>query len=219
MDLVFGPKGLLYVADLYKGRVFAFDLNGKLHKIYPSTAPGEEVTAISPTAIAFDKKGNLYVTDVGRQRVAVFDPAGRFLFSFGQEGTGKGEFLFPNGIAVDTAGNKVYVADTNNLRIQVFNEKGKFETVFPMPQGIRLSAPRGLTITGKRELLFVDTLANQMYFINLKSRTTNVVELSAGMAFPNDITGNGRKFFVADRGNKRLISFTINSGEVKKHEE
>lgn len=216
VDVAFDPKGFLYVADMYSGRVVKYDEERKFNKAIPDAEAIKKLGGISPSALTVDKRGRLYVTDVGMQRVVVFDREGKFLFQFGKTGSEKGQFLYPNGIAVNNQTGDIYVADTNNSRIQIFDGKGVYKGLLPLPEGV--AAPRGIEFIGNNELVFVSTLTSQLYQANVESGRVKLISLKTILNYPNDVAVGGGKYYVADRGNDRLLSFSINYSEVKRSE-
>ncbi len=210
---------IIYTADFYKGQVYLFDVAGKQLGSFPNKRDAVKLGSFSPTALTVDKRGNLYVTDVSRHRVVIFDSTGHVSLTFGQAGTGRGQLQFPNGIAFDEDGDKIYVADSNNSRIQVFDNRGHFVQSLQFPPTVSLQAPRGLLLTPEKKLLILDTLKNQLYSYDLQKGELGIVNLQSGLKFPNSMAYSNQRYVVADRGNNRVISFFIKTGEVKRIED
>jgi DNA-binding beta-propeller fold protein YncE len=115
-------QGVVYAVDQRARRVFAYNEDGSLARVY-----GQHDEFKRPTGVAVDRaRGRLYVADVGYQAVVVLElGTGRRLAAWGKAGTGKLEFAFPGLLALDRDGN-LLVADQLNFRIQVLSPEGAF---------------------------------------------------------------------------------------------
>jgi DNA-binding beta-propeller fold protein YncE/ABC-type multidrug transport system fused ATPase/permease subunit len=132
-DMVFGPEGLLYIADrdteLADGddsRVLVYDPEARtlVRIIGEGQLSRAQGLAISPV------DGYLYVADTwynNHGRVAVFTLDGEFVTGFGNSGAGNPNFAFfgPREVDVDRNGF-IYVSDTGNHRIRVYDPQWQF---------------------------------------------------------------------------------------------
>ena len=110
-DVVIGPNGRLYVADLGNDRVAV--LNPESLEVEQSLAEGE---LNSPHDVAFDGKGRLLVADTHNDRVAIY--------TLGETGAQLADELTeglsaPEGVAIGPQG-KIYVANARGHDIVVF---------------------------------------------------------------------------------------------------
>jgi DNA-binding beta-propeller fold protein YncE len=103
-------KGLIYVADLSRSRVFVFDTENK--KI---TYRGAQVLS-KPSGLVIDDADRLFVSDVGLGEVLVFDIGGGVEGSFGRE-----RLTRPVGLAIDNENRFLYVVDSEANRLAVFD--------------------------------------------------------------------------------------------------
>lgn len=78
--VVFGPDGLLYIADGATGRVLVFGPGGDLKK-----SIGEDSGLIEPRGIAFGPGGDLYVSSAIGAPLTVFDAAGKFKYTIAEQ--------------------------------------------------------------------------------------------------------------------------------------
>ena len=121
-------RGILYVVDVRRHAVLAFDRSGKLIRVL-----GERGTELGqmnfPTNAAVASDGTVYVTDTMNFRVQTFTPEGDAIAAFGVLGNRPGEFARPKGIGVDSQGH-VYVVEGLYDAINVFDSRGRFLLTF-----------------------------------------------------------------------------------------
>ena len=198
-------KGVIYVADLYKGTVAKFDKDGKYLGLF---AP-KSFTAPAGMAI---KNDLVYITDVRKNRVQVFDLNGKLVREFGKTGRGNGEFLAPNAITADNEGT-VYVTDTGNQRVQIFDKNGKFVRIITgaasKQSGSVFVNPRGIGVDDRGRLYVVSNLTHRLYgFTKAGAQLFNVGGQGEGenqFTLPNGlfIDDLGR-VYVTDTANQRI---------------
>jgi DNA-binding beta-propeller fold protein YncE len=103
-------KGLIYVADLQKARVFVFDTEKKKMRYI-----GDKDLS-KPAGLVIDDADRIFVSDVGTGEVLVFTPEGSV------EGTfGRGRVTRPVGLAIDNENRFLYVVDSEANRLAVFD--------------------------------------------------------------------------------------------------
>ena len=113
----------LYIVDIKKHHIIAFDLKGQF--VYIIGDRGTDLGNFNyPTNITVDKEGNIYVSDEGNFRVQIFDSKGKVIKSIGNIGTRLGEFARPKGVAVDSEGH-IYVIDAAFQNFQIFGRGGR----------------------------------------------------------------------------------------------
>ncbi len=145
----------IYVADALNQCIKAFDREGSLAWVLPSSAvttsgapaPGipqsrPATDAIDlPQGLVLDRAGNLVVVDAFSFKIVRIDSGtGEALASFGRDGRKDGTFMYPSGIAYDAHRDWFVIADTANDRVQIVHLPGSGGGV---PQAIRrgLSSP------------------------------------------------------------------------------
>ena len=156
-------RGWLYVADVKRNEVLAFDLKTfRLLKAFGGTSKSGEFepgTLSGPTNIALDAAGRVYVADTWNCRIQVFDPNGRFLRTFGSQGVRPGQFVRPKGLGIDSEGH-VYVVDAGFNNFQIFTAEGKplmfvgsagdAQGQFVLPAGMAIDHQNRIYITEQR---------------------------------------------------------------------
>ena len=150
-------KDNIYITDSEAGKVFVFDPQGKIRKVFGSLKGGEGFFK-RPTGIAIDRETHrVYVTDTLADRVYILDTDGRVLRSFGEHGEERGEFNFP--IEVQAKDGEVVVVDAMNFRVQLFDRDGNFEAQIGTtgdPAG-GIYRPKGVGIDSENHIYVVDS--------------------------------------------------------------
>ena len=159
-----------YVTDSEAGKIFVFDVDGKLRRVIGSLRGGEGYFK-RPTGIAVDSVAQrIYVTDTLRQKIFVLDMQGSVLQSFGKGGTGPGEFNFPTELKL--VDQKLYVVDAMNFRVQILDLSGKFMSqIGGSPDSSKVSSasmfrPKGIAVDSEHNLYIVDGLGDQVQVVN-----------------------------------------------------
>lgn len=125
-------RGHIYVSDVKKHDVFAFDMKGKL--LFSFLEKADRGNPIDggfnyPMAIDVASDGRVAVIDFMNARVKVYDSNGEFLLAFGERGDSITSFGMIKGMAIDNDDN-VYVTDAETNMIKVFNLEGTALTTF-----------------------------------------------------------------------------------------
>jgi DNA-binding beta-propeller fold protein YncE len=193
----------VWVADLWQRSIFQIDLESAVFAALPSERSGYE----APAALAYHD-GRLYVADLQRQQVLVIDAGdGRLIQAIGR-GAGRepGQFAYPNGIW-PAANGEVFVSDTSNQRIQVFDTTGRLQRVL-QPAG--LDNPRGIAQDARGRLHVVDSVANEVVVLDPAAGDV-LARYGADddLASPMGLAVRGRRVYVADRGNARVLFWEL----------
>lgn len=191
----------VWITDLWQRRLYQLDLaNDRLTEI-----PPERGHYRMPGALAYRNR-HLYVADLELQQVLVLETDGAFVQALGDGfGRNPGQFAFPNGIWVADSG-AIYVADSNNARIQMFDAAGRFQR---MLQPHRLTLPRGLAQDHRGRLHIADTLAHDIAVIDAGGQVVARYGSTEGLTAPNGMAIRGRRLYVADRGNARVLVWEL----------
>ncbi len=123
-------KGKVFVASSVRGRVVAFDLDGRfLFSFYAeptelSVEPSQRALMRPyPVGITVSDDEDIYVSDIRSKKVRVFKPEGTFLSLFPDSDEEKSALIKPLGLAY--ARSRLYVTDIGDQSIKVFNKRGK----------------------------------------------------------------------------------------------
>jgi len=123
-----GTSKLLYVADVLRHEVLAYDKNGKLMFTFGGRGAGDGRLNF-PTNIAVDREGNVYVTDAMNFRIQIFRPDGSFVGKFGRSGDAIGDLPRPKGIGIDSEGH-IYIVEGLYDVVNVFDREGRLLLTF-----------------------------------------------------------------------------------------
>ncbi len=206
-------KGVIYVADLYKGTVAKFDKDGKYLGLFAEKSPADK-TFGAPAGLAI-KDDKVYVTDVKLNGVKVFDLNGKLLKEFGKKGLGNGQFNAPNAITADNNGN-IYVTDTGNQRVQIFDKNGKFLRIINgsldgKGQSVFVN-PRGVGVDDKGNVYVVSNLTHRFYVFDKDGKQTFNVggygDQENQFSLPNGLFVDEQgRIYVTDTTNQRVAVY------------
>ncbi len=219
-----GPDGAVYVADTHEYRIAIFDAQGGWLGEWGSygIGPGE---FIYPTDIAFrvDDSGaidRIYVSEYGgNDRISAFDADRNFLFAFdGSDGESSFPFARPQSIVFDQKHDELIVTDSSNHRIGRFTADG--ELIAWIGRDDRLPGdalgefryPYGLAMLDGGDVLITEFGGNSVQRLSPQSGEIRGVYGGAGFELgqlrtPWGVAVDGRRAFVLDSGNNRVIMF------------
>ncbi len=214
-------KGLFFLSDTRKDRVFAF----------PKT-PGAEIMSFSgkelgelnqPVQLAYSK-GYLYIADKENHRIVKIDAKGILQKAFPVR-TKNGRILYPQDLTVSESGF-VYVLAQN--RVLKFDTDGKYLTEFRVEQGkdSYLGYAKGIAVSDGDDTLYIsDTYNNRIlryddkgtlidYFGRLGGGKVTVAKQgNEEFNRPWDLIIHLGQLYVVDKGNHRVIQYAIQSSQ------
>ncbi len=166
---------------------------------------------------AVDKAGNVYFTDQPNDQIVKWSTDGSL--SVFMEGTGRS-----NGLFFDRSGNLLACADQDNQLWSISMDKQVTVLVNDF-EGKKLNGPNDLWIDGKGGIYFTDPFykrdywtreekeieQERLYYLSPDRQSVKVV--ADQFVRPNGLIGtpDGKTLYVADIGDKKTYSFTINS--------
>lgn len=185
-----------------------------------------------PVGIVRRGDGVLFVSDSKNHRVREISPTGNVSTYAGSgeanftDGVGSAaRFNHPLGLAIDEAGI-LYVADQLNHRVRKIALDQTVSSLAGTGAGGVLSQPSGIAVAASGEVYLTEVSAHHI----LKITSTGAVSVFAGDTSGfNDAVGTGARFanpvglaidsgsvlYVADRGNHRIRTVSLSSGEVE----
>jgi sugar lactone lactonase YvrE len=116
--LLFGPDGVLWVADACNHRICRYARDGSFLGAFGQNGTGLGELRF-PYGMDWLPDGTLLVTEYGNNRLQRFTREGESLGVWGRAGRGVGELAYP--WAVVTWGSRAYVVDSGNNRLQVLD--------------------------------------------------------------------------------------------------
>jgi DNA-binding beta-propeller fold protein YncE len=130
--LAFNPTNrLLYVVDVLRHRVLAYDSSGRRVLAFGTHGSGAGQLSY-PTNVAVGAGGRVLVTDALNFRVQIFSPQGIYVTGFGRLGDALGDLARPKGIGVDSEGH-IYVVEGLYDVVNVFDTQGRLLLSFGGP--------------------------------------------------------------------------------------
>lgn len=166
---------------------------------------------------ASDKNGNVFFTDQPNDKILKWTAADNTLSVF-KEYAGRA-----NGLYFDNNGYLVAAADYQNELWRI-NMNGEVDTVLTHFKGKKLNGPNDLWIDEKGGIYFTDPYYQRPYWERTKPEINekrvyyispdmkNITIAANDFVQPNGIIGtaDGKTLYVADIGDKKTYSFTIN---------
>lgn len=166
VSIAFDGKGLTYVSDAKLKKVYAYDANGTVEKVF-----GSKDEFYRPTGIAINRDlGLLYVTDTLGHNIKVYTLEGKLVSTIGKRGGEDGEFNYPTNISIDRRNGNFVVGDTQNFRIQIFDKDGKFLSKFGKvgDKPGMFARPKGVAVDGEGHIYAADAAFNNIQVFNEK---------------------------------------------------
>ncbi len=214
MGLAVAPAGGVYVSDSVQGRIYLFDAQGKLRKIF-----GQGIL-LRPTGLAYDPVSDrVYVADAGLHQVLAFSRDGVWQKTLGKRGVAPDEFNYPLDLDVDGDGN-LYVLDSLNARVQVFDPAGAFLRSFGergtslgsfrMAKGIAVDRSGHVYVTDAISHRFVifDLLGTHLMTLGGRTSTQGKLGVPGGFDMPKGVAADGSDgIWVVDSLNRMLHKY------------
>ncbi|TDT47513.1 gluconolactonase [Maribacter spongiicola] len=165
---------------------------------------------------ASDKNGNVYFTDQPNNKILKWNQADNSINTF-MESSGRA-----NGLYFDNDQNLLAAADDKNELWRI-HENGKIDTLITDFEGKKLNGPNDIWVDKKGGIYFTDPYYQRDYWTrkeaDIKEKNVyyispdlkNISIVAKGLAQPNGIIGtpNGKKLYVADIGDKKTYSYSI----------
>ncbi|MFN8494178.1 MAG: TIGR03663 family protein [Caldilineaceae bacterium] len=214
------PKGNIYVADTWNGRIQVFDSTGKFLRKWGafSTTNGElgdEKALFGPRGIAVNLAGNVVVADTGNKRIIEYTPNGDLVRQIGGGGVTGSHFDEPVGVAVSPTDGSIFVTDAWNRRIQKFTPDLKFVAEWPVPSWDNhdIYTKPYLAVASNGDVYVTDPQYYRVFVYNangeLKAAFGNFGTDANRFGLPNgiaiDLAANA--VLVADANNNRVMAF------------
>ena len=162
----------------------------------------------SPTSMAIDSDGTVFVADRGNGEIERLSPQGAMLSTFGKN------LLTAQDLALDLQTSRLYVTDGAAHRVQVFSTAGESLQLIGSfgTEGAGLNFPRGLAISGERELHVVDAGNARIQVFGLdgtfRRSYGGPLEAAGGLRAPRDIVfDSGGQALVSDAMSARLALY------------
>lgn len=168
INAVADTNGNLYVADVARRRIAAYDSNERYR--YAITG-GEQ---FRPVAVAV-RNGKVYAADTSGRKIHVHDAAtGEALFSVpaatGTGADGDPNLYLPTNLDVDSDGN-IYVVDAAAFRVQVYDNAGHYvKSIGSHGNGFgEFARPKGVAIDRAGRMYVVDAAAEVVQVFDAKT--------------------------------------------------
>lgn len=166
ISIAFDGQGLTYVSDAKLKKVYVYDQNGSVVKMF-----GTNDEFYRPTGIAINRDlGLLYVTDTLQHHIKIYTLEGQLVQTIGKRGVGDGEFNYPTNLAIDRRNGNLIVGDTQNFRIQIFDKNGKFLSMFGKigDKPGMFARPKGVAVDREGNIYAADSAFNNIQIFNDK---------------------------------------------------
>lgn len=195
-----------YIVDLLNHRIQVFDRDGNFLKYLVESNTNSHV--IFPTGVAIDSNDDIYVIDKFDHKIKKINSNGDMLNSFGGFGSANDQLNYPLSMAINSVGD-IIVSDTGNGRVQVFTKDGNYKFSF---EGY-FSAPSGLAVGSNDRLFISDPMNGRViltsYWGELEETVGSLGVLSTELYFPEGLEVFGKKLYIADKGNNRVVIYSL----------
>lgn len=148
MGIAADSAGRIFVSDTGNDRVNEYTEDGRFLR---SIGAGDLRV---PMKIAFDRQDRLYVADSGNNRIAVYQRGDDGSFALVRE-IKEATFKEPVYVTVDDRG-RIFASTNRNAAVYMLTPDGKAAWKYSGPPDDPITAPRGLALDGKGNLLIVD---------------------------------------------------------------
>jgi len=213
----FDPSGSPAFRGL-KGMKEFDDLVASVHRDFPAVGKARlafvtQEKDLVPEGLAYDPKQNLfYLGSLNRRKIVKIDSEGRV--SDFVPGDGRG-FLPILGIRVDPADNSIWAdsfEDAGRTELLHFDSAGKLLDRFP-PNDRAVHGFNDLVVRKNGEVITTDSLGNQVFRFDPKSRAFTSLRIYRDLFYPNGIAlaEDDRTLYVADAVGVVKIGLADNS--------
>lgn len=164
VGVAFDGKGITYVSDAKLKRVYGYDENGTVQKVF-----GQNNVFYRPTGIAINREiGILYVADTLDHNIKMFSLDGKQVGVIGKRGAEDGEFNYPTNISIDRRNGNMIIGDTQNFRIQIFDKNGKFLSKFGKvgDKPGMFARPKGVAVDSEGHIYAADAAFQNIQIFN-----------------------------------------------------
>lgn len=208
------PSGLyvardrtFYVADPSGKRVFQFDNNGNVIKVF------EDLANLSrPMDVVVDEMtGDVLVADGSYSHIVVFNEFGKAMRAIGQRGSGPGRFRAITAMTLGPEG--LYVLDRLESPVQVYSLSGEFKYSFGESYQI---FPNAIAVTDERVVYVADKSENNIRIYQDAELLGVVGGTGSAPGRFRLVTGmwvNNGFLYIADSLNRRVQVMRISSEE------
>jgi YD repeat-containing protein len=189
-----------------------------------------------PDYVAVDANGNLWVSDYepshGVENIQEFSPSGAFVSEVNSHGSGNGQILSPDGVTLDSKGD-MWIADQKNNRLEEFSAPSSYLTkeyhqAVESEGEASLAHPVAIAVGqgGNRWVLNSPAESNAKGILKEYAPSgAFITSYSAAKFEGGEATGlkepyglapglNPGSFWIADRGNKRLVEAEMSGTKV-----
>lgn len=193
-------SGNLLVSDPYQRQLYVYNVNGKCESEFIETTMPVD---FYPGPVATFQDGKVAVADNKGGVVYVFSPDGRLKTSYGTPS----KRLFVRTGSLEICKGKLMILDNDTERIIQINSFGRVKEVNLWKSEARSSFPTGLKCDSN--LFYIaDALSSVVICYshkgNLIGEFGNVADLRKRVFLPVDIEIIGTRFFILEKGNKRV---------------
>lgn len=204
--VVFGPDGLLYIADGATGRVLAFGPGGDLKKTI-----GEDSGLIEPRDIAFGPGGDIYVSSATGAPLTIFDAAGKFKYTIAE----KHGVLRAEGVAVTPNGH-IFLASQRDDVIFEFDPSG--QVIDRIGVDLGLDDPIGIALGRDGNLYVASENSHEVVVFSGAGEVVARFGPEFGLELPIDLTfGPDDRLYVTALNQGLVHVFTLHELEVTAH--
>lgn len=142
-------EDLVYISDLERDMIVAFDTKGNFKMEFPVFQPAGKSDACAPFIGYNPVKNLLYIPDPCTQKINMYTTTGTLVNSFGETGTELGKLGGPANCAFNKRGD-IFIVDSGNFRVQclspahepkfAFGGMGTKEKNFVRPYGVAIDS-------------------------------------------------------------------------------
>lgn len=213
--LAFDGRGRIFVTDSNDHFIRVFDASGVFTRDFKNVHGGES----GLTGIAIDSTGIAYAADPVSGCIQIFQSdTGTWMRKLSSKGDAQGQMQLPCGLAVDRL-NQVYCVDYGLSRVSIFSKAGLLVRTFG-EKGTgpgQFNVPRAVAVDLNDKIYVLDSLNHRvqvfsptgdfLYIIGEKGSDNGQLLAPSDVCIDNE----SHTIYVADKGNKRVQCFQIES--------